>query len=586
MLILWTIGAVLVGAVAGLMIGRIFRWIAPSGSSRDYFSGVASSIRELVVGDESEFWTHYKHVIFSTVKYVGRQLLALFAAFAPIAVLLLLISPMIWPYWNQHGSLLAYPDGDTETVWAFAAGDSKGTLSVISETGHSLSVPSNVSSHAICTTDSWACTLLPGIGFTTSIDDALAADGASYVVVRWHRDDWNPLWPYLNDIEFLFFLSISLLSIYAIFAKGPQPAADADHFGISTMDFAMTEWATGAKSSFKKLGDTETRGAERKLADIHVEHPVFICGLARSGTTILLEKLASVDGVGTHRYRDFPFVMTPLYWHRLSAFLGSDKQAVERPHKDGIKITRESPDAFEEPIWQHFFPDSLSPLDPDNAGAEAIAAFEPFFRDHVRKILLLRDADRYVSKGNYNVLRIELLASLFPNATFLVPIRHPLPHTRSLVRQHEQFMKYAESDPRVGDYLQAVGHFEFGPQRRPLMINAQGTANTLAHWENGDDLLGYAQQWSDVYAAIHALTSASSGIADRIRVVRYEQLCADPDAEFDEILRLCDLDRRASPAELSVGIQQSRTPTGLETDVDRAIWAIVADTADRYGYTV
>lgn len=40
---------------------------------------------------------------------------------------------------------------------------------------------------------------------------------------------------------------------------------------------------------------------------------MYIAGLARSGTTILLEKLATHPDVVTHRYRDDPPIFSP-YW--------------------------------------------------------------------------------------------------------------------------------------------------------------------------------------------------------------------------------------------------------------------------------
>ncbi|MFM8220393.1 MAG: sulfotransferase, partial [Planctomycetaceae bacterium] len=121
--------------------------------------------------------------------------------------------------------------------------------------------------------------------------------------------------------------------------------------------------------------------------------------------------------------------------------------------------------------------------------------FEAFYRDHLRKIVWLRGGGRYLSKGNYNFTRLGYLARLFPEARFLVPVRDPVEHVDSLVRQHRQFCEYAKADARVAEYLKIAGHFEFGPQRQPLRLDTESLQRTRAAWEAGEEHRGYAVQW-------------------------------------------------------------------------------------------
>ena len=60
-----------------------------------------------------------------------------------------------------------------------------------------------------------------------------------------------------------------------------------------------------------KLGSLETSLISSSLTDVRVDRPIYVTGLARSGTTILLETLARHPEVATHRYRDFPMLLTP-----------------------------------------------------------------------------------------------------------------------------------------------------------------------------------------------------------------------------------------------------------------------------------
>ena len=100
------------------------------------------------------------------------------------------------------------------------------------------------------------------------------------------------------------------------------------------------------------------RGVGRSPLDaIQIEAPIFVCGLARSGSTILLECLAAHPDTVTHRYRDYPGVLAPVFWDRISTRLYTDHSApIERAHGDGIAVTPDSPEAMEEMLWMEFYP--------------------------------------------------------------------------------------------------------------------------------------------------------------------------------------------------------------------------------------
>ena len=93
-----------------------------------------------------------------------------------------------------------------------------------------------------------------------------------------------------------------------------------------------------------KLGSLETGLLESSLSDVRIDRPIYVTGLARSGTTILLETLARHPAVATHRYRDFPMLFTPYLWNRwLDRVPRADEAPAERSHGDGIAVTSESP---------------------------------------------------------------------------------------------------------------------------------------------------------------------------------------------------------------------------------------------------
>jgi hypothetical protein len=355
-------------------------------------------------------------------------------------------------------------------------------------------------------------------------------------------------------------------------------------------DFRLVTLSQRLGGLNKVLADLETDFVARRLQDVAIDRPVFLTGLARSGTTILLTLLSQADGVATHRYRDFPFIEIPFLWNWFQdRFANPSAQGPqERAHADRIEITPESPEAFEEPLWQSHFdwlhdPRRVHVLDETVAQPE----FEDAFRTHLRKILAVRSGARYLSKGNYNVTRIKYLLKLFPDARFVVPIREPVAHVHSLVRQHRRFSRLALEDARVPQYLRAAGHYEFGAQRVPINVSAADIGRIDAAWLEGEDYRGYARQWAAIYKYVHELRSSDAGLAERITIIRYEDLCADPRRALGKLLgatSLADRTGRALAAANAVAAPAAERSNGVTAVERRAVWEEVAAVAAAYGY--
>ncbi len=356
---------------------------------------------------------------------------------------------------------------------------------------------------------------------------------------------------------------------------------------LQSADYFLTRFAQALPGAMKLLGDIETDFLGDRVAAISIDRPVFIAGLARSGTTLLLNLFAELPRVATHRYRDFPFLFVPVAWNRLQGRMGRDSPPVERAHQDRIKITKDSPEAFEEPIWSHFFPAIHDPHALHLlTAADRRPRFDAFFTQHLRKVLLLRGGTRYVSKSNYNVTRIEYLADLFPQARFVVPVRHPVEHVESLMRQHRLFSDYNARDGRVAQYLRAAGHFEFGPQRVPVNINLEDAGQIAEAWSAGMDDLGYAVMWRSIYAHVSSHKRADSPLGGRIAFVRYEDLCQDAAGTLRSLARFCELEEGVDSllAKLPEVSARKSDSNGLSAQQRKTIWDATAGTAETLGY--
>lgn len=303
--------------------------------------------------------------------------------------------------------------------------------------------------------------------------------------------------------------------------------------------------------AMRRLADLETRLLGDRLAQV-VADPIYVSGLARSGTTILLEALARHPDVATHRYRDYPLVQLPYAWPWLLRFAETRTvPPAERAHGDRIFVTPGSPEAMEEVVWRSFFPA------PGVHGAGEVLgpsvshpAFERFYRAHVAKVVLAQGARRYLAKGNYNVTRLGYLHRLFPGARFVVPVRAPEGHVASLMRQQRRFTENLRDNPRGRAHLRRVGHFEFGPDRRPIDTGARETADAIRRlWASGEEARAWARQWAAVYGHVAALLEGSPDLAAAVLLVGYEQFCARPRETLEAVFSHARLDAAAALVE-------------------------------------
>ena len=148
----------------------------------------------------------------------------------------------------------------------------------------------------------------------------------------------------------------------------------------------------------------------------------------------------------------------------------------ERAHGDGIEVGYDSPEAFEEILWGAFWPEKFFETGIGLwSSADRNTDAEEFFQKHFAKFVALRCQDgvgggRYISKNNANIARLDAIPAMFPDASIVVPIRSPVAHAASLLRQHQNFLAQHKTDPFAKRYMQDIGHLEFGDLHRPIQF--------------------------------------------------------------------------------------------------------------------
>lgn len=332
---------------------------------------------------------------------------------------------------------------------------------------------------------------------------------------------------------------------------------------------------------WRALGNLETRTVADEIADIRVQGPVYVTSLARAGTTIVTEMLEAHPALTCHHYSDFPNVWTP-YWrnHLLQKTRRQAPQPTERAHRDRILVSQDSPEAVEEVLWMGFFEGlhdaaRSNVLDEDTDNPE----FERFYSDHIRKLLAVRNARRYLAKGNYNISRLAYLQRMFPGARFLIPVRAPEHHIASLAKQHQLFSRAHALDARVGRQLAMSGHFEFGPFRRAVHFGDTNTAEAIeSAWREGREIEGWARYWAATYEFLADQLDTRPALADGCLLFKYEDLCRESEDVIDAILAHCELDpqpfaeaRTRYAERLSLPDYYEAGVTGAESDLVQSL---------------
>ncbi len=303
-------------------------------------------------------------------------------------------------------------------------------------------------------------------------------------------------------------------------------------------DRLLHRLALGSRTVAEMSFDMESSTQKPDGNSVQNGKHVFIAGLARAGTTVLMRRFHSTGEFGSLTYRDMPFSLAPGLWSRISRRSRQAGVRSERAHGDGLEVDVDSPESLDEVFWRVFCSDeylqdeALVPHVPD-------ADTRAKFRTYVAAILQSREGNptRYLSKTNNSILRLGSLRETFPNSIIIVPFREPMQHAYSLMRQHAHFSTEQQKDTFVSKYMRWLAHHEFGLDHRPFVFeDKQPSGNTaeLGYW---------LQLWLLTY---QALLERHRG---EVIFLSYDQLCTDPNKVWGALAEIADLPGGATASE-------------------------------------
>jgi hypothetical protein len=241
---------------------------------------------------------------------------------------------------------------------------------------------------------------------------------------------------------------------------------------------------------------------------------VYITGLARAGTTSMLQAIYSSGEFASLTYRDMPFVLAPNLWS-LSESFSRSRQLQERIHGDGIFENSASPASLEEPFWINESSCDYSRLESipvQDVPPEVVSKLNRYHGIICRRY----NKRRYLAKNNNLIVRLHSLAPQLNNTIFLVLFRDPIAHANSLLSQH---FRLSNPDKFTQAYMRWLGHHEFGAGHRPYLfphnISVAFDRGSVDYW---------VARWVDAYGY---LLNVIKNNPSNIIPVQYERVCDD-----------------------------------------------------------
>ncbi|MDQ1013427.1 hypothetical protein QFZ82_007995 [Streptomyces sp. V4I23] len=319
-----------------------------------------------------------------------------------------------------------------------------------------------------------------------------------------------------------------------------KASSDARKFSVPLGFYGLVRGTAAAAPALVGLGRIESALLSRRLSRIPIDRPTYICGLPRSGTTVSLQMLSEHPDIATHRYSDFLMPYLPWLWNRLFPKLPVRAMTTpaQRVHRDRIEVTRDSPEGVEEMLWERYFrhlydETRRSVLDTETTNEP----FERFYADHIRKLLLVRERTRYLTKNDRCITRMRYIRQVFPDARFLLYVRHPVNHVASLLKQDRIWRDLHRDDPRQAKSIQLTGHHAFGPSEVAANVGDDAVIQQIQQCrQEGRNARSRALYWASVYGFVLSQLEDDPELARSVCVVRYEDLCGNPAETIDRIL--------------------------------------------------
>jgi hypothetical protein len=324
-----------------------------------------------------------------------------------------------------------------------------------------------------------------------------------------------------NSLVFSSFYSILSISLGATIPF-LLPFRKKNEAGYSELSQLLHRMALDNYRIAYKLFKRESRKIKRKNLERRQDF-VIISGLARAGTTSLMNDLSRIDDFISLSYANMPFLLCPNIWAKF--YKPKTRKLKERSHKDGIMIGFNSNEALEEYFFKvkandSYIKDShLSEYTISKEDYDDYLDYQNIIKHDNRKI--------YLAKNNNFILRYRSVREYNDDFLMAILYRDPITHAASLMEKHRDYKKLQKDDPFVLEYMNWLGHHEFGEEHKPFVfLNPEESIH-----DDKDTLDYWLKLWINYYSYVLTIDHPNTIL------INYDSYCKAPKETIETILQ-------------------------------------------------
>ncbi len=316
----------------------------------------------------------------------------------------------------------------------------------------------------------------------------------------------------LDTSSFYFYLSMILGSGVLFLFPGKNKSKNEDYSAWSRLLHSMIlDNYNISRTLFKLEKRFFKKTANRENKDF-----VIVTGLARGGTTALTNLLFESGRFHSLSYDNMPFLLSVNIWRKF--YHPRKNKLKQRAHGDNLMFGYKTIEALEEHFFKVFLNDKyidnkiLKKHDIDRDTYEAYLTYQNLVSGR-------NEGTTYLAKNNNFILRYRSLRKYNPDFKNVIIFRSPLSHAYSLLNQHKRFSGLHKEDPFALEYMNWLGHHEFGLNQK--VFDLKGMEQRKKY--DNTSINYWIAVWISYYTHILSIVSDKN-----LFLVEYADLCSRP----------------------------------------------------------
>lgn len=315
--------------------------------------------------------------------------------------------------------------------------------------------------------------------------------------------------------------------VFPYFLKGKKETT------YSPIDKLLHYVFMGNENFAKFLFSLESWINRKQIIKNQSTNNVYIAGLARAGTTVLMQYLGQVQQFKSLSYRNLPFLFLPKTGIKLSSKKKTRQK--ERTHHDGIMHSLDSYEALEEPFWRVY---SGKDYIMENKLVSYQIPPKKYLKYQVFRKLVAGNKT-YLAKNNNHLLRAESLHKLDKEAGIttitVIPFREPFAQAASLMNQHHHLSALQTEDGFTRDYMDLLVHHEFGLSLKVQVFDDLSMENIKSF--DPENISFWLEVWHIFYEKVLSLYQEVEGVY----FFSYDQFVENPQKSLQKLFTVLEI---------------------------------------------